>query len=170
MRAGGSFLGSLCSFAMLFSISYPGVTESLAELQARFDREENAVRKAKLLVKLGNAQLEETRRAEKTGDYNTLGLTLEKYRDNVRAALEALKKQRPDAERHSDGYRQLEIHVREGIRNVDESLLVVPEVYEPPLKIVRQDLVGMDEELLKLLFPRHPAKPPAIPLPPGKQP
>jgi len=136
----------------------PGAAESLAELQARFDRETNGVQKAKLMTKLGEAQLEETRRDGKAGDYNAVGMTLEKYRDNVRAAVGALKKQHPDAERQSNGYRQLEIHVRKGIREVDETILVSPEAYKPPLQIVRQDLVGMDDELLKMLFPRRPVE------------
>jgi hypothetical protein len=132
--------------------------ESLATLQARFDRETNGVHKAKLIEKLGDAQLEEARRSGRAGDYEAVGLTLEKYRDNVRAALEALKKQHPDAERQSNGYRQLQMHVRKGIREVDETLLVSPEGYKPPLQIVRQDLIGMDDELLKLLFPRRPSE------------
>jgi hypothetical protein len=136
----------------------PGVTESMANLQTRFDRETNGVHKAKLIEKLGDAQLEEARKAGKAGDYNAVGLTLEKYRDNVRAALDALKKQHPDAEKQSNGYRQLQMHVRKGIHEVDETLLVSPEDYKPPLQIVRQDLVGMDEELLKMLFPRRPVE------------
>ena len=144
-----------------------------------FDRETSGVRKAKLMERLGEAQFEEARRAGKAGEYDSLGLTLEKYRDNVRAAVEALKKQHPDAEKQSNGYRQLEMHLRKGIREVDETILVSPEGYKPPLQIVRQDLVGMDDELLKMLFPRRPLekheapppaeKPPATP-PPEKQP
>jgi len=155
---------------MLFAILPPGVTESLAGLQARFDRETNGVRKAKLLEKLGNAQLEETRRAGKAGDYTAVGLTLEKYRDNVRAALEALKRQHPDAEKQSNGYRQLEMQVRKGIREVDDVLLVSPEGYQPPLQLVRHDLVGMDEEMLKMLFPRRPGDQHAAAPPAEKQP
>ena len=166
MKARGSSLGAVCGLIVSLAILLPGATESLAELQARFDRETNGVHKAKLIEKLGDAQLEEARRAGKAGDYNTVGTTLEKYRDNVRAAVEALKKQHPDAEKQSNGYRQLEMHVRKGIREVDETLLVSPETYKPPLQIVRQDLVGMDDELLKMLFPRRPlekreAAPPA---------
>ncbi|HUC52878.1 MAG TPA: hypothetical protein VMR90_02455 [Candidatus Cybelea sp.] len=156
----------MCSL-LVFLGSVPAcAADSLVELQARFDRETNSVQKAKLLGRLGDAQFEEARRAGKAGDYNAVGFTLEKYRDNARAAIEALKKQHPDAEKQSNGYRQLEIHVRKGIREVDESLLVSPEGYKPPLQIVRQDLARMDDELLKMLFPRrpleqHPAKPPA---------
>jgi hypothetical protein len=136
----------------------PVAAQSLSDLQGRFDHETSGVQKAKLLGRLGDAQFEEARRAGKAGEYDTLGLTLEKYRDNVRAAVEALKKQHPNAEKQSNGYRQLEIHVRKGIREVDETILVSPESYKPPLQIVRQDLVGMDEELLKMLFPRRPVE------------
>lgn len=135
----------------------PAQAQSVAELQARFDREISSVTKAKLLIKLGDAQFEEARRAGKEGDNNTVGFTLEKYRDNVRTALDALKKQHPDAEKHSNGYRQLEMHVKNGIREVEDSMLAAPAPYRPPLQIVRQDLIAMDEELIKLLFPRRPA-------------
>ena len=158
MKAGGTSRGAAWGL-LFFLATLPQVAaQSLPDLQARFDRETNAVPKAKLVGKLGDAQFEEARRAGKAGEYDALGLTLEKYRDTVRAAVEALKKQRPDAERQSNGYRQLEMHLRKGIREVDETILVSPEAYKPPLQIVRQDLIGMDEELLKMLFPRRPAE------------
>ena len=151
---------------MIFLMLPPAVAQqTVAELQAHFDRETNSVRKAKLLVKLGDAEFEEARRAEKEGDNNTVDATLEKYRDNVRAALEALKKQHADAEKHSNGYRQMEMHVKQGIREVEDSMLAAPAPYKPPLQIVRQDLIAMDNELIELLFPHRPAdtKPPAPP-------
>jgi len=170
-------LGAVYGLLVFLAILPPGAMESLADLQARFDRETSGVQKAKLMTKLGEVELEEARRAGKAGDYNAVGMTLEKYRDNVRSAVDALKKQHPDAERQSNGYRQLEIHVRKGIREVDETLLVSPEDYKPPLQIVRHDLIGMDDELLKMLFPRRPverheAAPPAEkpgPTPPAER-
>jgi hypothetical protein len=156
MRARRTSLSAAYGLLVSLAILPTMAAESVADLQARFDREANGVQKAKIMTKLGEAQLEETRRAGKVGDYNAVGTTLEKYRDNVRVALEALKKQHPDAERQSNGYRQLEIHVRKGIREVEETILVSPEGYKPPLEIVRQDLIGMDDEMLKMLFPRRP--------------
>jgi hypothetical protein len=170
MRADGTFLSAVCGLLVFLAILSPVVTESVADLQARFDRETSGVHKAKLMEKLGDAELEEARRAGKAGDYNTVGFTLEKYRDNVRAAIEALKKQHPDAEKQSNGYRQLEIHVRKSIREVDETLLVSPEAYKPPLQMVRQDLIGMDEQLLRMLFPHRPAEQHAAAPPAEKQP
>src|SRR5437773_11762190 len=155
MRVIGMSLCAVCGLLGLLAILPPGAAESLAELQARFDRKRSGVRKAKLMERLGEAQFEEARRAGKAGEYDALGLTLEKYRDNVRAAVEALKKQHPNAEKQSNGYRQLEMHVRKGVREVDETILVSPEGYKPALQLVRQDLVGMDDELLKMLFPRR---------------
>jgi hypothetical protein len=46
-------------------------TQSLSELQERFDHEGNAVHKAKLMRKLGDAQFDALHAAEKTEDYNT---------------------------------------------------------------------------------------------------
>jgi hypothetical protein len=135
-------------------------TQSLSELQERFDHEGNAVHKAKLMRKLGDAQFDALHAAEKTEDYNTVGVTLEKYRDNVRAALAGLKKEHPDAERQSNGYRELQMHVRRGIREVEEALLSSPEEFRPPLELVRQDLIAMDDELLRLLFPKRPGQKP----------
>ncbi len=170
MRALGLSLGMLSGLVVMFPVLPAGAADDLAELQARFDRETNAVRKAKLLEKLGDAQFAETRRAGRDGDHGTVALTLEKYRDTVRAALEALKKQHPDAEHQSNGYRQLQFHVRRGIREVEESLLMAADPYKPPLEIVQQDLITMDDELIKLLFPLHPSKPRGKSPPPEKQP
>ena len=165
MKARGNLQGGLGCLAIVLLAASLAAAQSVAELQKRFDNETSAVHKAKLLEKLGDAQFEEARRAEKTGDNNTVDSTLEKYRDNVHAALDALKKQHPDAEKHSNGYRQLEIHLRKGIREVEEATLAAPEPYKPPLQLVRADLVAMDEGMLRLLFPHRPAdqRPPTPP-------
>jgi hypothetical protein len=145
--------------------------DKLSDLQARFDSETNGVHKAKMLQKLGDAEFEEATRAEKSGDYNTMDLILEKYRDNVRAASEAIEKETPDGERHPNGYKQLEMHVQKGLRELDEMLLIAPTEFKPPLQLVRQDLITLDDKLLRSLFPRrHEKKPPAPAVPPTMPP
>jgi succinate dehydrogenase flavin-adding protein (antitoxin of CptAB toxin-antitoxin module) len=135
--------------------------DKLSEMQARFDHEKNPVHRSKLLEKLGDAEFDEARRAFKANDLITVGTVLEKYRDNVRVALEGLKKKRTDAQKDSNGYRQLEIHVRRGIREADEIILRVPEEYQPPLQIVRRDLDSMDRELIRMLFHHRDEQPAA---------
>ena len=135
--------------------------DQVTDLQARFDRENNSIRKAKLLEKLGDAQFEATRQASHSNDYPTVDLILEKYRDNARVVIDALKRDHPDAERHTNGFKQVQMHIHRALRELDESLLVSPPEYKPPLELVRRDLLSMDDELLKLLFPpRSPGKKP----------
>ncbi|HME13164.1 MAG TPA: hypothetical protein VKF79_09905 [Candidatus Acidoferrum sp.] len=152
---------ALLAFAPSFIIALRAAPESLAELQERFDREESAVHKAKMMQKLGDAQFDALHAAEKAEDYNSVGVILEKYRDNVRAALSALKKEHPDAERKSNGYRQLQIHLHRGVREVEDALRSSPDEFRPPLELVRHDLTAMDDEMLRLLFPARPDTKPA---------
>jgi hypothetical protein len=137
--------------------------DSVAELQARFDRETNSGRKAKLLAKLGNVQFTDSRRAGDAGDYQTVGLLMEKYRDNVREAIQLVRKDHPRAEKDYGGYRVIEVSVRKSLRELDETILVAPQDYRPPLQIVRKDLEEIHEELLRLLFPRRPGEKPVTP-------
>jgi hypothetical protein len=150
--------------AMLCAVAV--AADKLSELQAHFDSETNGVHKARMLQRLGDAEFEEASRAEKSGDYVTVGLIMEKYWDNVRAASQVLEKEKPDAERHSNGYRQLEMHVQKGLRQIDELLLVAPAEYKPPLQLVRTDLLTFDDELLRFLFPRKHENKPAVPAAP----
>jgi hypothetical protein len=140
--------------------------DKASDLQARFDHEVNSVHKAKLLQKLGDEQFAETRLASQANDYKTVGLIMEKYRDNARVVIDALKKEHPDAERQMGGYKQLQIHIHRGIRELNELLVLAPLEYRPPLELVHQDLVSMDDDLLLRLFPpRREKKKPVAPPP-----
>jgi len=149
--------------AMLLCAAIGFGADDLEMLQQRFDAEHDGVRKAKMLQRLGDAQFAKERQEARANDYVAVGLEMEKYRDNVRAAVEALKRQHPDAEKHSSGYRQLEIHVAVGIREVQDVILAMPEAYRPPMELVQNDLRAIDVELLRLLFPRRPGEKPASP-------
>ena len=171
MKSHGRPLKVACGLALILSM-WPGCAagQDQAQLQAQFDKDPNAVHKAKMLSKLGESQFREVRRSEKAGDNSTVGLTFEKYRDNIRVALDALKQQHPNAEKQPNGYRQLEIALRKGLRELGESMIIAPEPYLPPLELVRQDLTAMDDELLKLLFPLRPLNQKPVPPPQEKQP
>lgn len=149
---------SLCFFLAFVPARVAMPSDTLEELQRRFDDERDGVSKAKLLQRLGDAQFDREREASKAGDYETADFVMEKYRDNVRTALVALKKSQPDAERHPSGYKQLEIHLEAGIREVSDLMSTVPEEFRPPLQIVKADLVAIDREMLHMLFPRRPGE------------
>jgi len=144
------------AFAVLILFASPLFAfDHLQELQNHFDHEGHPHGKVKALEKLGEAQFEAATKAGQAEDYVTVAFTFEKYRDNVHAALELLNKQEPDADRHPAGYRSLELQVRRGIREVEETLVIVPEEVRPPLRIVEQDLIAIDDLLIAKLFPRR---------------
>jgi hypothetical protein len=144
--------GSLWAFAPWAAVAAP---DKLRDLQANFDHDSHASTKIKLLEKLGEAQFAAASSAQKAGNYSDIGLIFEKYRDNVRAAHELLKQQDPNVDKHSQGYRHLELQARRGIREVEDILIIVPEEVRPPLQIVRGDLIQIDDELIHALFPRR---------------
>ena len=155
------------AFAAFFMLSAAGTiaarpADTLEQLQEKFDKETDGVRKAKLMQKLGDAQFAKEREATKASDFVTAGEVMEKYRDNVRTAFELLKKTRPQAEKHPNGYKQLESETAEGLREVRDVMLAMPEPLRPPMQIVQNDLNEMNMELLKLLFPRRPGEQPPL--------
>ncbi len=153
----------LLAAALLSCAGSLAVVDKLKELQEHFDRANHAGAKIKDLQKLGALQFDAATQASKAGDFVAVGLIFEKYRDNVRQAFELLKKQEPDADRHPAGYRQLELEVRHGIREVEDTLLVASEEVRPPLQIVRKDLIDMDDALIHSLFPRRTKDPVKVP-------
>jgi hypothetical protein len=168
MGTAAQALGFALCWLLLFSPARTVFSgETLEELQRRFDNEADGVNKARMLRKLGDAQFLREREAAKAGDFSTAGLIMEKYRDNVRAALEAVKKVHPDGERHPNGYKQLEMHIEDGLREVQDLLASAPEPYQPPLQIVKADLLELDKETLHRLFPRRPGEKPLPPKPPA---
>jgi hypothetical protein len=147
-----------------------GGLDRVSELQGHFDKETHAGAKVKALDKLTDAQFEAARKASAAGDFISVGIIFEKYRDNVRACLELLKKQEPDADRHPGGYRQLELQTRRGLREVEDTLLTAPPALRPPLELVRKDILDMDDELIRLLFPRRTPEPEKVPPVPEAKP
>ena len=162
-------LQAMLSAALLLSSASFAPVEDLATLQARFDKEKDGERKVKMLDKLADAQIAQERAASQAGDFKTVGFTFEKYRDNLLAAFEALKKKHPNAVKKPGGYKRLELQNQRALREVSDVLLIAPDVYKPPLQIVQSDLKEMEDELLHLLFPDRPGEKP-LPPPETKQP
>lgn len=136
--------------------------EQVAQLQVRFDQEPSSGQKAKLLIKLGEAQFRDARRAGQQGDFNAVGLMMEKYRDNVREAFNSLKREHPK-DNDFGGYRSLEIHLRKSLHELNETIIVASPEYVPPLQLVRKDLEEIQDQLLRQLFPKRPGEKSAPP-------
>ena len=159
---GGSSARRLIALAALSSFLLPGERgqENIAALQAQFRGENDPVRKVKVLSKLGDAQFQLMRKETDAGNYAQALQALEDYRDEVGAAEAALKATGVDPERRPRGFKQLQIHVRKSLREVDQTILALPSEQRPPFEAIHRELLRVEKELIDLLFPRQPGKNP----------
>ncbi len=155
------FWAGLC--ALVLATGTAAGVDRITDLQEHFDKETHISGKIKALDKLTEAQFDATRKESAAGDFVNAGLTFEKYRDNVRACFELLRKQEPDADKHPNEYRHLELQTRRGIREVEDALLIAPTEMRPPLEIVHKDILDIDDELIRILFPRRTPEPEKVP-------
>jgi hypothetical protein len=128
----------------------------LATDLARYEQDSDPVHKSRDLVKLGDDQIEESRKQLKAGDDVGSLHTLEQYRDEIQHMAEALKSTGVDAEKKPAGFKELQISIRENVRRIDDLILSLPADKRPFFREVRTDLVKTQNELIDALFPRKP--------------
>ena len=155
--------------AALGSMMLPaaGAQDRITELTKEYSQTRDAVRRAKLLPKLGDLQFEQARKELDAGNYAQALRVMQAYRDEARSATAALKATSVNAERRPGGFKQLQIHVRKGVRELDQTLMALPDSQREPFETLRKDLLAIEKELIDLLFPRQPEKLPAREKPKG---
>ena len=142
--------------------------ERLDALRAEFRSQTDAVKRAKLFPKLGSALIAQMRKLESTRDYEGVPPLFLEYHDSATAAYNGLAATGRDAEKHSNGYRELEIHLRQALRQLNDLVFGLPLADREALRGPQKDIEDLDEKLVKALFPRsqEPHKtPPSAPQP-----
>jgi hypothetical protein len=126
------------------------------QLRARFDRETDAVRKAKLMPELGEQQFVIVREKVRGAEFAEANVVLEQYREEAQACELALTTSRIDAEKHPAGFKQLEISLRESLRRLNEMLPGIGAEEQAPFLEARKELIDIDQRLVHKLFPGRP--------------
>ena len=116
------------------------------------------VQNAKTVVKQGELQLAQVRREVNAENYGEALRFLTEYRDAVKAAHAALKASGRDAEKKPGGFKNLEIHIRQSMQRLEQTILSLPVDEREPFTVIRKELDSIDKELIEVLFPRQPAK------------
>lgn len=129
--------------------------------KSHFDQETNPVRKAKAFEKVGQDLMSQFGKQAADGDYLAALHTLMSYRDNARTAFSGLQSTGVDAERHSDGFKQLQICLRKGLWELQRSMVLIPDEQKATVRAVADNLIEMQSKLEHLLFPRDSGTPPA---------
>ena len=119
---------------------------------------DDPVKKAKDVVRQGELQLEQVRREVREENFDAALRVLREYRDAVKSAHVGLKASGKDAEKKPSGFKNLQIHIRQNIARLEQTILTVPFEEREPFEAIRKELDTIDRELIDALFPRQPSK------------
>lgn len=132
--------------------------DRMQEYKDKYEKENDAVRKAKALGNYGDAQVQHFVREANAENFDAATALLTAYRNEVRSVFDALKATGNDAEKKSDGFRELEFHLRKTLWQIDRTLPAVPIERRETLQEMHDELGRIHTELIHLLFPREAGK------------
>jgi predicted nucleic acid-binding Zn-ribbon protein len=125
--------------------------------RAKFDHETDPVRKAKLLLPLGESEFKDAESALANDKAAEALDILKKYLDETQSCEKALEERFSDPEKHSNGYKQLQISLRGSLRRLDAMIVGLNEDDRKPFVEIRGQLDEIDRHLIHMLFPKQPA-------------
>ncbi|MGH9683605.1 MAG: hypothetical protein ACRD4S_08355 [Candidatus Acidiferrales bacterium] len=143
--------------AFLFCSGAFARQDRITKLQSRYDGATDPVHKARDLQPLGHAQFKQIEELAAAGNFNDALAKLKQYRDEAQETLKALDAKGVNAEKHPNGFKQLEFSIREALRRLDGILVTLAGDEQRPFRKIREQLVEMDGHLLHELFPLQPS-------------
>ncbi|HVB07351.1 MAG TPA: hypothetical protein VNF00_00270 [Candidatus Acidoferrales bacterium] len=149
-------LGIALGLALPLAAQTPKVRKTIAKDEAKYERETKPVSRAKEVVKLGRAEYKAARQCVDAGNISGALQFLANYNDQANAAHDALDKMGLDAEKHSNGFRQLQISTRESLRQLRDIAGRVPFEQSQPFRALEKNLDALNQKLILELFPRQP--------------
>jgi hypothetical protein len=124
-----------------------------ARLRARLEREQNPVKHAKLEIRLGRLKLFQAMEAFDKGNTAQCQQLLAVYLGRMRSAWATLKGSGRQAWRHPQGFKELDIALREDARFLEDFAHRVPYHDRAPVQKVAREVENLRSEVLKALFP-----------------
>ena len=126
--------------------------------RAKYVRETDPVRKAKLLLPLGDSEFKDAEAALANEKPSEALDILKQYLDEAQSCEKELDAKFPDAEKHANGYKQLQISLRGSLRRLDAMIVGLTEDDRKPFVEIRGQLDEIDRHLIQQLFPKQPTK------------
>jgi hypothetical protein len=128
------------------------------KLLSQLERETNPVKKAKLEVRLGRLRLEEAFAAYFSGKYDECWKLLGAYEEFMDRAWADLQASGRIAARKPDGFKQLDIGLRESRRDLLDFETRVTFDERQAVQKIRMKTEGLHNQVLNALFPPTPPK------------
>ena len=157
---------TVCGF-LLAGASASG-RDSEAQHQQQIQAEPNPIKKAKLEIKLSKLQLGDSKEAYKQGHIDTGAKLLDDFLRTIETTWKQLQDSGRQASRQPDGFRDLEIALREDVRALQDMQRTVSYFDRAPLGKAEERIEQIRAEVLRALFPgggtrsrKHGATPPS---------
>ncbi|MGO8787358.1 MAG: hypothetical protein ACLQVL_08250 [Terriglobia bacterium] len=127
--------------------------ETEEQLLQRIQSEQNPVKKAKVEIKLANLRLTQVQDAYSQGHIEAGAKTLGAFVDTMKTSWKLLQDSGRKASKQPDGFRDLEISLREDVRVLQDLGPKVSYFDRAPVVNAGQELEKMRGEVLHALFP-----------------
>jgi hypothetical protein len=149
-------LRTFALFTLAAFTSLPAMAQTTRLLQARFDQEQDIVRRAKMLTDLSRADFQSVSEEVAAGDNTDALKTLQQFLDDAQHTSDALDAKENNPEAHPSGFKQLQIATRESLRRLDDLTAGLTGDEQAPFLAIRKNLDQLNRHLIKELFPHQP--------------
>ena len=139
--------------------------DRLSAFRARLQNDPDPVHKAKLMKDLGDVEFQEIQKDLDAGNGPDAVAVLEKYQAEAQSCVKDLDAKKIDAEQHPNGFKQLQVSIRQSLRRLDDILPGLTADEQKPFLQVRKELEHLDRHLIRELFPRQPGAEASAPKP-----
>jgi len=134
--------------------SYPPARKDTEEnLLARIERERNPIKKAKFEIRLGRVKLLQAIEANDKGDFEQCQVLLDAYLKRMKSSWETLRSSGRQAARHPEGFKELDIALREEARLLEDLKHRIPYHDRGVVEKVAHEIDALRDQVLKALFP-----------------
>jgi hypothetical protein len=127
--------------------------DSEAKLLSELERETNPIKKAKLEIRLGRLKLKEAFAAYSTGKYDACWKLLAAYQSAMERAWADLQSSGRNAAKRPDGFKQLDIGLRESRRDMEDFETHITYEERQAVEKIRIQTENLHNRVLTSLFP-----------------
>lgn len=130
----------------------PAAAHDLAKLRQQLAQKNDPADRAKIVAKIGEELLKQVARKYKEEAYSEGDKILADYLETVRAAHQGLQRSGRDARRSPNGFKQLEIHLRESRRKLEDIARQLPYSNRAPVEEAIAEVEALHRQLLYALM------------------
>jgi hypothetical protein len=143
----------LSVLVIILTGSWAVAQQAEEQLQQRIQKEKNPVKKAKDEIKLARLKLAQVHDSYSRGQIEEGAKLLATFSDEMKTSWKLLQGSGRNAAKEPDGFRELEIELREDVRTLQDLERTVSYFDRAPLMNAEQELEKMRDEVIHAEFP-----------------